>query len=130
MAEKTYQIWVDREKANWSARLSPTATVADLENEFVKREKYPKHEFRLIYRKESHDEGLDENEILEDITKEDGKFVFELMPYSLSHNKVMITCESDDLVGIVDILKGPTSGFEHVKLTRRQNNVRLAFGID
>lgn len=87
MEEKTYQIWVDREKAHWSPKLSPKATVGDLEAEFVKHEKYPKHEFRLIYRKESHDEGLDEDEILEDIVKEDGKFVFELMPYSLSHNK-------------------------------------------
>ena len=126
--EETYQIWIGREKANWTTTLSPKSTIAQLEEVFEEREKYPKNEFRLIYRKETHDEGLDDDEILEDITKEEGKFVAELLPYSPFRNQVMITCETDDMVGEVDILKGPSDGFEHVKLTRRQNNVILAFG--
>ena len=49
------------------------------------------------------------------------------MPYSWQ-NKIKISCENEDMVGKVEILKGSKSYFEYVKLTRRKTDHHLAFG--
>ena len=63
--------------------LDPNSTIEELQTELKDEAGLAPNDYRLYYQRNTHKEPLEENEVLSDITKEDGKFVAEMKPMSV-----------------------------------------------
>merc|ERR1712018_357443 len=92
--------------------LAPNATIADLQSELQTREGLDSKDYRLCYKKETHKEALDEDEIIADIVQaNDGMFLVEVEKLNFWKPNVEIRCENDDLVGNVAVLVGAPKNY-------------------
>ena len=103
------------------------ASVADLSCELKDFEGLQENDYRLVYRKSDYDEGLEDDELLVDVAKADGDFVAEVKQYNVFDGTIQIACDND-LCGQVDVLMGSTKSFEHFRMTRETNKLKMNLG--
>ena len=108
-------------------KLPPTSTILDLRSALNKVGGFENPErLRILYRLESNQlTGVEDDELLDEITERRGEFIAELE--DLGPVKVTIEVASD-LVAHVAILNGSAKNFEHYLLTRTDCNIRLPNG--
>ena len=70
--------------------------------------------------------GVEDDEILSEITEQGGEFIAELSDLGTS-GRICIEVE-DSLVGDVAILNGSAKHFEHFLFTRSKNNFKFSNG--
>ena len=107
--------------------LDGQATVADLACKLKDFEGLEERDYRLVYRKSDYDEGLEDDELLVDVVKAEGDFVAEVQQYNFLDGELTIDCDTD-LQGKVDVLMGSTKSFEHFRMTRQKNRLKMNYG--
>ena len=78
--------------------------------------------FRLHFKMMFVLEGLDDDDLLEDIAADNGLLLVECPPLGVLDGKISI---KRDFPEGVDILLGSTNNFEHFKLHHDGNNLKL-----
>ena len=124
---------IDRTNENdpgelFNFKLPPNSTILDLRTALNKDGGFenPKR-LRILYQLEQNQLiGVEDDELLDDITEKKGEFVAELEDLSTS-GKVTIEVDKD-LVAHVEILNGSAKNFEHFLLNRTGNNIKLPNG--
>ena len=114
---------------DFTYKLDEKATTLDLKVAFTKAEGYNNpDEVRLIYqRQEGGDEPLEDTELLEDIEKHPGFFLIECPPRATFKGNISVFCKRSEIEegeGIC-LLIGSQKEFEHYKLSREENNMRI-----
>ena len=125
---------VDRRNENdpgeiFNLKLSPNATILDLRNELSKDGEFENPDrLRITYQLEQNQSiGLEDEDLLSEITKQKGEFIAELDglgTYGMVNFEV-----KDELVANVAVLVGSAKRFEHFLLNRRSNKIKLPNGI-
>merc|ERR1719414_1360051 len=80
----------------------------------------------MLYRKPTHDEALDDDDVLTDIVKDDGHFVAEISKLGLFDGTIDLSYEDENHIGDVNVLIGSPKDFEHFKLNHEKNNMKIA----
>ena len=99
------------------------ATVLDLKVAFNEEVGYTPEQLRVVYRTPELDMALDDTDLLEDIESQEGKFLFQCPSVSVLDGQISINYNED-----MDVLVGTKNCFEHYKLMRRRDNVKLPWG--
>ena len=124
---------VDRTNENdpgeiFNLKLSPNSTILDLKITLCKDGEFDNPDrLRIAYQLEQNQlVGVEDEDLLSEITKQNGEFIAELCDLGTSG---MFNIEvRDELVANVAILVGSAKEFEHFLLNRRSNNIKLPNG--
>ena len=112
-----------------SLTLDDNATVEEMKKALSDAEGFHEERYRILYRKPTHDEALDDDDILTEVVKEDGNFVAEISKLGLFDGTIDLTYEDQSCIGNASILMGSPKDFEHFKLNHDKNNMKLRRSI-
>merc|ERR1711976_233943 len=111
------------ESEGYDFELQDLDTVLALKIALEKRFIYTKEQVRIFFRKENGcDIGLDDEDVLEDIAKDPGQFLVQCPPLGPLYGQISIQKHFDEEV---NILIGTTKDFEHFKILRYGDNLKL-----
>lgn len=111
-----------------SLTLDDNATVEEMKKALSDAEGFHEERYRILYRKPTHDEALDDDDILTEVVKEDGNFVAEISKLGPFDGTIDLTYEDQSCIGNASILMGSPKDFEHFKLNHDKNNMKLKRG--
>ena len=130
-----YKVYItdDTETVEPTARpltLSENATVEDMKTALGSAEGFqnPQTRYRIYYRKPTHEEPLDDDDILTDIVKDDGHFVAEISKLGPMDGLVDLIYDDQSQCGNAIILMGSPKKFEHFILNHEKNKVKVIDG--
>ena len=130
-----YKVYItdDTETVEPTARpltLSEKATVEDMKTALGSAEGFqnPQTRQRIYYRKPTHEDPLDDDDILTDIVKDDGHFVAEISKLGPMDGLVDLIYDDQSQCGNAIILMGSPKKFEHFILNHEKNKVKVVDG--
>ena len=105
-------------------KMQEKATVLDLKVAFAEEVGYTPEQLRMVYRTPDMDVPLDDTDLLEELQEQFGRFLVQCPSVTVFDGKFSINYNES-----MDILVGTKDSFEHFKLTRRRDNLKLPFGM-